>query len=207
MTFLNEPEFFLHIVKWFYILLYISHFNISHLFAYCSIRPIDRTLTGATAPDQSRPENNSNEKVLHIPQNSSITEATPSDCLVSYLGYFGVCGGGFLPLQKCSLCILQPQPTGPCVQSNSSIWPIDRTLSGTTTPGQGGPKSNGNERIRHISQISKALPSNGLISHAGHLCVCVCVCVCLPPSTAVQLVYSTAQDNWAAYREQLLESI
>ena len=29
---------------------------------------------------------NGNEAVLHIPQGSSITEASPSDCLVSYPG-------------------------------------------------------------------------------------------------------------------------
>ena len=29
----------------------------------------------------------------------------------------------------------------------SSIWPIDRTLSGATTPGQNGPRSNGNEGV------------------------------------------------------------
>ena len=28
-----------------------------------------------------------------------------------------------------------------------SIWPIDRTLSGATTPGQNGPGSDGNEGI------------------------------------------------------------
>ena len=29
--------------------------------------------------------------------------------------------------------------------SNSSIWPIDETLSMATTPGQSGPGSDGNE--------------------------------------------------------------
>ena len=33
---------------------------------------------------------------------------------------------------------------------NSYIWPIDGTLTGTTTPGQGRPKSNGNEGVLHI---------------------------------------------------------
>ena len=36
----------------------------------------------------------------------------------------------------------------------SSIWPIDRTLSGATTTGQSGPGSNGNERVLNISQSS-----------------------------------------------------
>ena len=33
--------------------------------------------------------------------------------------------------------------------SNSSIWPIDRTLSGATTPGQSGSASNGNEGVEY----------------------------------------------------------
>ena len=36
----------------------------------------------------------------------------------------------------------------------SSIWPIDRTLSGATTPGQSGPRSDGNERVLCIPQSS-----------------------------------------------------
>ena len=34
----------------------------------------------------------------------------------------------------------------------SSIWPIDKTLSGDTTPGQSWPGSDGNEGVLHISQ-------------------------------------------------------
>ena len=34
--------------------------------------------------------------------------------------------------------------------SNSSIWPIDRILSGTATPGQSEPGSDGNEGIYRI---------------------------------------------------------
>ena len=45
-----------------------------------SIRPIDSTLSGTTTPGQ----NDGNGCVLHIPQNSSITRTSPSDCLVSY---------------------------------------------------------------------------------------------------------------------------
>ena len=39
-------------------------------------------LSGATTPGQSGPGSNGNEGVVHIPQNSSITGTTPSDCLV-----------------------------------------------------------------------------------------------------------------------------
>ena len=52
-----------------------------------SIRPIDRTLSGATTQGQSGPGSDSNEGVLHIPQISSITEASPSDHLMSYSGH------------------------------------------------------------------------------------------------------------------------
>ena len=49
-----------------------------------SIWPIDRTISGATTPGQSRPGSDGNEGVLYIPQSNSITGASPSDCLVSY---------------------------------------------------------------------------------------------------------------------------
>ena len=54
--------------------------------------------------------------------------------------------------------------------SNGSIWAIDRTLSGTTTPGQSGPGSDGNQEVLCILQSSKtgASPSNYLISYLGH---------------------------------------
>ena len=53
----------------------------------CSIWPIDRILSGAINLDQTGPGNDGNEGVLHIPQSSSTTGATPSDCLMSYLGH------------------------------------------------------------------------------------------------------------------------
>ena len=59
-------------------------FSISHLFTHSSIWPIHRTLSDATTLSQSRPGSNGIEEVLHIPQSSSITEASPSDCLASY---------------------------------------------------------------------------------------------------------------------------
>ena len=52
-----------------------------------SIWSIDRALSGATIPAQSGPRSNVSEGVLHIPQSSSITGATPSDCLVLYPGH------------------------------------------------------------------------------------------------------------------------
>ena len=53
----------------------------------------------------------------------------------------------------------------------SSIRPIDRTLSGSTNPGQCGPGSDGNEGVLHIPQSSSftgTLPSNCLVSYAGY---------------------------------------
>ena len=49
-----------------------------------SISPFDRTLSDATILDQSGAGSDGNERVLRIPQNSSINEASPSDCLMSY---------------------------------------------------------------------------------------------------------------------------
>ena len=37
---------------------------------------------------------------------------------------------------------------------NSSIWLINKTLTGTTTPGQSEPEINGNEEILNIPQSS-----------------------------------------------------
>ena len=52
-----------------------------------SIWPTDKTLSGATTPDQCEPGSDSNEGILHIPQSSCITGASPSDVLVSYQGH------------------------------------------------------------------------------------------------------------------------
>ena len=48
---------------------------------------MDTTLSDANTPSQSKPGNDENKEVLHIPQSSSITGASPSDCLVSYPGH------------------------------------------------------------------------------------------------------------------------
>ena len=42
------------------------------------------TLLVATTPGQSGPENDGNERVLHILYNSNITGTSPSDYLVSF---------------------------------------------------------------------------------------------------------------------------
>ena len=54
----------------------------------------------------------------------------------------------------------------------SSIWPIDRTLSDSTTPVQSGPWSKGNDEVLCIPQSSNttgAQPSDCLVSYQGHL--------------------------------------
>ena len=52
-----------------------------------SIQPIDRALSGATIPGQSRSGSKGNEGLLRIPQSFSITGTSPSDCLLSYPGH------------------------------------------------------------------------------------------------------------------------
>ena len=77
----------------------------------------------------------------------------------------------------------------------SSIWPIDRTLSSATTPGQSGPGSNGNEgvlRIPQISSITGTSPSDGLMSYPGHSLGE------FYPSAEKQSVYSTTPSDWAS---------
>ena len=49
--------------------------------------------SGATSPDQSGPGSDGNKGVLHIPQSSSITGTSPSDCLVSLPGH--LLGGSY----------------------------------------------------------------------------------------------------------------
>ncbi len=88
------------------VLFQVIQFNISTQFS--SIWNIDRTLSVATILGLSGPESNDNERVIHIPQSSSITGALSSDCLVSYPGHSL---GESFPLQRCHWYILQLQST------------------------------------------------------------------------------------------------
>ena len=83
--------------------------------------------------------------------------------------------------------------------SNSSIWPIDLTLSSATMQGQSGPGSDGNEWILCIFQslsITGALPRDCLMfiqnthwgGDGGEG---------LTPTAEMQSVYSTALVDWA----------
>ena len=83
----------------------------------------------------------------------------------------------------------------------SSIWSIDRTLPGATTPGHSGLGSNGNEGVLHIPQISSITetpPSDFLVSYPGHS-----FGGGSNPSAEVHSVYSTAPANWAIERDVL----
>ena len=53
---------------------------------------------------------------------------------------------------------------------NSFIWPTNGTLTSTTTQGQSGPESNGNESVLHISQTSRTGASSldHSVSYPGH---------------------------------------
>ena len=75
------------------VLIQTIQFSIS---THCSsIQLIDRALSGATIPGQSRPGSNGNGAVLCIPKSASLTGSTSSDCLVSYPEHSL---GGVLPL-------------------------------------------------------------------------------------------------------------
>ena len=101
---------------------YFKQFSLAKVH-FSSVEPIERTLSGATTLGQSGPGSDDNKRVLRIPQSSSITRAILSDCLVSYPGYLL---GSLTPLQRCSWCILQPQPTRPQDTYWGSLTPLQR---------------------------------------------------------------------------------
>ena len=79
----------------------------------------------------------------------------------------------------------------------SIIWPIDRTLSGATTPGQSGPGSDGNKEllsIPHCSSITGTSPSDCSVSYPSYSLRGESY-----PFSEIQLVYSTARADWPIY--------
>ena len=92
------------------VLFLIIQFSISHLFNL----QIGRY---QVFPLQARVDllSNGNEEVLLIPQSTSITGASPSNCLVSYPGDSLE---AVLPLCRDAVCILQPQPSD-CKNENN----------------------------------------------------------------------------------------
>ena len=79
----------------------------------------------------------------------------------------------------------------------SSIWIIDRTLSGASSSGQSGAGSDGNEGVLHIlqnSSITGTSPSDCLVSYPGHLFSY--------PSAEMQCILQpqlTGQYQWIRY--------
>ena len=74
------------------------------------------------------------------------------------------------------------------------MWPIDKTLSGATTPGQSGPGSDDNEKVLcslQSSSITGTSPSDCLVSYQDTRLES------LTPSAEMLSVYSTAPANWA----------
>ena len=61
----------------------ISNDSVQHKYRLVLFDPYS-TRSGATTQSQSGPGSNGNKGALCIPQSSSITGASPSDCLVSY---------------------------------------------------------------------------------------------------------------------------
>ena len=87
--------------------------------------------------------------------------------------------------------------------SNSSIWPIDRTLSGATTPGSSRPGNYGNEGVLCIPQSSSITGTsalNSLLSYSG---------LSMEesyPSWDMQSVYATAAADWpVTWKESALK--
>ena len=88
----------------------------------------------------------------------------------------------------------------------SSIWPIDRTLSGVTSPNQSGPGSNGIEGVFCIPQspsITWISPSDCLVSYPGNSLVGVlplcreAVFVFYSPSRLGKMKYSSFHGSTA----------
>ena len=76
IRFLNEPKhILLHTIKWFIVLLCIIKKSIKH-FSFVYTEMNDQTVI-------FHPGGDGNESVLSIPQISSITGGSPSNCLVS----------------------------------------------------------------------------------------------------------------------------
>ena len=75
----------------------ISKIQFSISTQFSSIWPIDRTVSVATTAGKSGPGSDGNKGILRIPQSSSITGTSPSDCLVLYPGHSL---GWILPLYR-----------------------------------------------------------------------------------------------------------
>ena len=109
------------------------------LISSSSVWSIDRTLSSATAPGQCGPGSNDNEGVLCISQSSSITGASPSDCIVSF--------GSVLPLCRDAVCVFyshnqrgqvnmnatELQPVQPFWTTDPKVWTLTLTCQDVST--------------------------------------------------------------------------
>ena len=68
--------------------------------------PLDRTLSDANTLGQSRPGSDSSKGLLHVPQSSSITKDSPSDCLVPKSGH--LLGESYSSAEIQSVCSAAP---------------------------------------------------------------------------------------------------
>ena len=97
--------------------------------------------------------------VLRIPQNSSITGASISDCLMSYPGHS--LGESYFVAEKQSVYSTAPVYWG---------ITLDGTLINIITPGQSGPGYDDYEGVLRIPQsfsITGASPSDCLVTYPG----------------------------------------
>ena len=107
----------------------------------CSIWSIDGTLTSTTSVGKSGPRSNGNEGFFLVRFYGIST-------IVSYLMQN--------PFLYTYTVLIQAIQFSIRTQF-SSIWSIDRTLSGATTPGQSGPGSDGNKEFFRIPQTPALL--------------------------------------------------
>ena len=121
-------------------------------------------------PGQSEPESGDNEGVLHIPQSSSITGVSPSNCLVSYPGHS--LGESYPSAEKQSMYSTAP-----------TDWAMTHAiLVGTTTLNQSRSGSNGKERVFCPPLCSRASPPDAVLCYSQNtdtiwsylLCLCYC---------------------------------
>ena len=74
-----------------------------------SIRPIDKTISGATTPGQSGSKRKGNEEVFAFPKFPALFNII----------YRTLVWGCLTPLQRCSRCILLPQSSRPHIIVNT----------------------------------------------------------------------------------------
>ena len=84
--------------------------------------------------------------------------------------------------------------------SSSCIWPIDWTLSGTTSPSQSGPGSNDNKEVVHIPQSWSLTVRLFSVIYSGHSLGESYL------SIEMKLAYSAAPADWANFALRFLIS-